>query len=114
MRTPRLRIAGCATALLLAVSAASAQTAFSGLDLSAADRAVGYLGGLGQTLPSPHLLVRPLQRQEAVLSSRIEGTQASLSDLYVVPVYRTAFLNPFDEHSRRYLSELEAARANRL
>lgn len=51
--------------------------------LSDADRAVGYLGGLGQILPNPYLLVRPLQRQEAVLSSRIEGTQASLSDLYV-------------------------------
>ena len=38
MRKPMLRIAGCTTALLLAVSAASAQTAFSGLDLSAADR----------------------------------------------------------------------------
>ena len=50
--------------------------------LSEADRAVGYLGGLGQILPNPYLLVRPLQRQEAVLSSRIEGTQASLSDLY--------------------------------
>ena len=38
MRTKKLRIAGCATALLLAVSAASAQTVFSGLDLSPADR----------------------------------------------------------------------------
>lgn len=50
--------------------------------LSEADRAVGYLAGLGQILPNPYLLIRPLQRQEAVLSSRIEGTQASLSDLY--------------------------------
>ncbi len=50
--------------------------------LSEADRAVGYLGGLGKILPSPYVLIRPLQRQEAVLSSRIEGTQASLSDLY--------------------------------
>ena len=51
--------------------------------LSDADRAVGYLGGLGQVLPNPYLLVCPLQHQEAVLSSRIEGTQASLSDLYI-------------------------------
>jgi len=50
--------------------------------LSEADRAVGFLGGLGQILPNPYLLVNTLQRQEAVLSSRIEGTQASLSDLY--------------------------------
>jgi len=56
-----------------------------GLDLvnqlSAADRALGVLAGVGQTMPSPHLLSQTLLRREAVLSSRIEGTQASLSDL---------------------------------
>jgi len=49
--------------------------------LSAADRAMGRLGGVGQTLPKPHLLIGPFKRREAVLSSRIEGTQASMSDL---------------------------------
>lgn len=49
--------------------------------LSAADRAVGELAGVGRTLADPHLLIRPFTRREAVLSSRIEGTQASLSDL---------------------------------
>jgi len=50
--------------------------------LSAADRAIGQLAGVGRTLPNPHLLIRPFVRREAVLSSRIEGTQASLSDLF--------------------------------
>ena len=50
--------------------------------LSEADRAVGELAGLGRSLPNPHLLIRPFMRREAVLSSRIEGTRASLSDLY--------------------------------
>jgi len=50
--------------------------------LSDADRALGELAGLGRSLPNPHLLVRPFLRREAVLSSRIEGTRASLSDLY--------------------------------
>lgn len=50
--------------------------------LSEADRALGELAGLGRSLPNPHLLIRPFVRREAVLSSRIEGTQASLSDLY--------------------------------
>jgi Fic family protein len=50
--------------------------------LSEADRALGELVGLGRTLPNPHLLIRPFVRREAVLSSRIEGTRASLSDLY--------------------------------
>jgi Fic family protein len=50
--------------------------------LSAADRALGELSGLGRTLPNPHLLIRPFIRREAVISSMIEGTQASLSDLF--------------------------------
>ena len=49
--------------------------------LSAADRAVGRLAGEGQQLPNPHLLIRPFVRREAVLSSRIEGTQATLGEL---------------------------------
>jgi Fic family protein len=43
---------------------------------------LGELGGLARNLPNPHLLISPFLRREAVLSSRIEGTQASLSDLF--------------------------------
>jgi Fic family protein len=50
--------------------------------LSDADRALGELAGLGRALPNPHLLIHPFIRREAVLSSRIEGTQADLADLY--------------------------------
>jgi len=50
--------------------------------LSEADRALGELAGLGRALPNPHLLISPFIRREAVLSSRIEGTQADLADLY--------------------------------
>ncbi len=49
--------------------------------MSRADLALGTLSGLGETLPNPHLLLYPFIRREAVLSSRIEGTQSSLSDL---------------------------------
>jgi Fic family protein len=52
-------------------------------DLSEADRALSELAGIGRTLPNPHLLIGPFIRKEAVLSSRIEGTQASLSDLFL-------------------------------
>ena len=51
------------------------------MQLDQASRAVATLSGVGETIPNPHLLVRPFIRREAVLSSRIEGTQASLSDL---------------------------------
>ena len=51
------------------------------LALSRADAALSELSGLGRQLPNPHLLIAPYVRREAVLSSRIEGTRASLSDL---------------------------------
>ena len=50
--------------------------------LSRADRAMSELAGIARTLPNPHLLIRPFMRREAVLSSRIEGTRASVSDLF--------------------------------
>jgi Fic family protein len=50
--------------------------------LSAADQAVGELAGLGRSLANPDLLIQPFVRREAVQSSQIEGTRASLSDLY--------------------------------
>lgn len=50
--------------------------------LSEAQRAIATLEGLGRILPNPELLIRPFMKNEAVLSSRIEGTQASLSDLF--------------------------------
>lgn len=56
------------------------------LRLSDADRALGELAGVGRTLPGPHLFTRALLRREAVLSSRIEGTQATLSDLMLFEI----------------------------
>ena len=49
--------------------------------LSRADRALGRLDGSIQTLPNPDLFILMYMRKEAVLSSQIEGTQASLTDL---------------------------------
>lgn len=51
--------------------------------LDEASRAVSQLAGVGETLPNPYLLIRPFAHREAVLSSRIEGTQASISDVYI-------------------------------
>lgn len=53
------------------------------LALSKADAALSELSGLGSQLPNPHLLISPYIQREAVLSSRIEGTKASLSDLLI-------------------------------
>lgn len=50
--------------------------------LDEASRAVSRLDGVGETVVNPHLFIRPLIRREAQLSSRIEGTMASLSDVF--------------------------------
>ncbi|WP_235641341.1 Fic family protein [[Limnothrix rosea] IAM M-220] len=49
--------------------------------LSEADRALGRLDGSTDALPNPDLLVFMYVRKEALLSSQIEGTQASLMDV---------------------------------
>lgn len=49
--------------------------------LSDADQLLGRLAGEGRRLPNPHVVIRPFVRREAVLSSRIEGTQATLGEL---------------------------------
>lgn len=50
--------------------------------LSDADDALGRLAGAGRLLPNPHLLVNAYLTREALASSRIEGTQASLSEVF--------------------------------
>ena len=49
--------------------------------LSEADRSLGRLDGIGSVLPNPDSFVAMYVRQEAVLSSQIEGTQSSLEDV---------------------------------
>lgn len=49
--------------------------------LGQANRALAYYDGVLRGLANPELLLSSLTTQEAVLSSKIEGTQASLSDV---------------------------------
>ncbi|WP_332449816.1 Fic family protein [Methanoculleus sp.] len=49
--------------------------------IASANRALARYDGILQAIPNPGLLLSPLLTQEAVLSSRIEGTQASLEDV---------------------------------
>ncbi len=49
--------------------------------LERATLALGRLDSVGMLLPDPHLFLYSYVRREAVLSSQIEGTQSSLSDL---------------------------------
>ncbi len=85
--------------------------------LSDADRLIGRLAGEGARLPNPHLLMRPFVRREAVLSSRIEGTQATLGELLAAEAGAAVDRSPDDlrevgnyvaalEHGLRRLPEL--------
>ena len=60
--------------------------------LTEAERNLAHLAALADTLPSPHILWRPFIHREAVLSSRIEGTQASIQDLFNYESNQLSFL----------------------
>ncbi|MEK6530005.1 MAG: Fic/DOC family N-terminal domain-containing protein, partial [candidate division NC10 bacterium] len=64
--------------------------------LSDADRMIGRLAGEVGRLPNPHLLIRPFVRREAVLSSRIEGTQATLGELLAAEAGAAVERSPAD------------------
>lgn len=49
--------------------------------LADAEGALGQLAGVGRLLPNPNLLIRPYLLREALSSTRIEGTQASMADV---------------------------------
>ena len=78
--------------------------------LSSADRAIGRLAGEGRRLANPHLLIRPFVRKEAVLSSRIEGTQATLGELLAAEAGAAVERSPADlREVGNYVAALEYA-----
>ena len=64
--------------------------------LSDADRLIGKLAGEGGRLPNPHILMRPFLQREAVLSSKIEGTQATLGELLAAEAGASVDRSPDD------------------
>jgi Fic family protein len=64
--------------------------------LSEADRLIGRLAGESGRLPNPHLLIRPFLRREAVLSSKIEGIQATLGELLAAEAGMAVDRSPAD------------------
>jgi len=76
--------------------------------LSDADRLLGELSGTGRLLPNPYLLIAPYIRREAVSSSGIEGTQASLSDLFFFEAAESEEQKPPDVlEVRNYVKAME-------
>ena len=64
------------------------------LKLSEADRALGELAGWGRNMPNPQFLIQPFIREEAVVSSRIEGTEADITELYAYEVGEISARDP--------------------
>ena len=77
--------------------------------LSEADRDLSRLNTLAGAFPFNQTLIMPFIRQEAVLSSRIEGTRASLVDLYAHEAGQLSFLETVDDSSEvlNYVRALE-------
>jgi Fic family protein len=77
--------------------------------LSEADRDLSRLNTLASAFPFNQTLIMPFIRQEAVLSSRIEGTRASLVDLYAHEAGQLSFLETVDDSSEvlNYVRALE-------
>ena len=83
--------------------------------LERANRALGRLDGVAQLLPDPDLFLYFYVRKEAVLSSQIEGTQSSLSDLllFETDVAPGVPLNDVQEVSR-YVAAIESTGSSGL
>jgi len=75
--------------------------------LSLAERSLGRLDGASATLPNVDLFVAMYVNKEAVLSSQIEGTQASLIDVLAFEVDAAVPENPQDiEEVVNYINAL--------
>lgn len=76
--------------------------------LSRADFLVGKLAREGGKLPNPHLIIRPFIAREAVLSSRIEGTQATLGEILAANAGAVVNQNPDDlQEVQNYITALD-------
>src|SRR5680860_599146 len=58
--------------------------------LAEAEGALGQLAGVGRLVPSPDLLIRPYLLREALSSTRIEGTQATIREVFEADAVGTA------------------------
>ena len=74
--------------------------------LADAEASLGRLSGVGQLVPNPYLLIRPYLLREALSSTRIEGTQASLADVFEAKATGEP-PNPDVEEVLNYIEALE-------
>ena len=76
--------------------------------LADASLLIGRLAGEGKRLPNPHIFIRLFIRREAVLSSRIEGTRATLGELLAAEAGAAVERSPDDlREVANYVAALE-------
>ena len=75
--------------------------------LSEAEHYLGQLDGIGQRLSDPGLLINPFLRREAVLSSKIEGTHTSYSDVVLFEA-ATRTNDHRDDNARQVVNYVQA------
>lgn len=79
--------------------------------IGAANSNLSLYNGILEAIPNPHILLSPMTTKEAVLSSQIEGTQASLSEVleFEAGEENTTKRNDIDEvmNYRRAMIEAE-------
>lgn len=76
--------------------------------LSRADFVLGKLAREGNKLPNPHLLMRPFITREAVLSSKIEGTHATIGEILAYNAGAPVKHDPHDlQEVQNYITALD-------
>ena len=75
------------------------------VDLGATMQAIGNLNGIGRRLTNPLMIIRPLQRREALTSSSMEGTHASPDELVLL---EAGAEQPGDEAAHEVLNYIRA------
>ncbi len=75
--------------------------------LAEAVQSISNLSAMGRRLKNPHLLIAPYLKKEAVLSSKIEGTRTSLSEVFLEEKEVKKSTNQDLEEVNNYIRALE-------
>ncbi|MEM3486128.1 MAG: Fic family protein [Candidatus Methanomethyliaceae archaeon] len=82
--------------------------------LSKADRVIGELNGISGHIDNPHLITRLFTRKEAVMSSRIEGTQTNFRDLLIYEFRQKLLFEADTDHTPRSTHDSAASDAREV
>jgi Fic family protein len=79
------------------------------MPLAESMQSLGELNAIGRSLTNPMLIIRPLQRKEALLSSSMEGTYSTANALALADADENANVDESTIEVRNYIRAFEAA-----